>query len=827
MDAIAQKGSGAALKNVADVYGLSSMQQLMLVHNVSDPDSPLLSERLECTLKGSVYPDLMERAWGLALARHTALRTAFLWEGLPRPLQVVRREVAVPWEFVDTRGTDDSLDKAPRRKLDPTQAPLFHLRLTRVADEEYRFVWSIHHLISDGWCLSPILSEVFRCYLAFRRDQSPNLPPARPFRDYINWLERQNLERAKGHWRRTFDRFQAPSLTGRPFRVRSGGEASLSRHELRLSRDETAACKALAARRRVSMGAFLSGVWALVLGKYSNLDDFAIGMAVSGRPTDLPGVETIVGPFMNNVPARAKTQAGDRVWPWLTRWQEQQLDGRRFEYAPLSSIHEWLETPRGGALFESLFVYENYPLDDTLRTGDGWLDFEVSGIEASVETLFPLTLVAAPGQELTLSLSIDSGRFGESSGPNLLADTRKALSALVSGEVDSVDDLLGKLATEGGFPRLTLEAVQTPHNGQERVAPRDDFETRMAAIWSDLLGPREWSVKEGFFEAGGDSVLAVRLMSRVEESFGKKLSLAALFQRATIEHLAELLRKEESAGPRPSLVCLQPRGEAPPLFCVHPAGGTVFCYLELARRLRSDHPLFGLQAPGVDGEATPLASLSEMATRYAGEIAAAYPLGPYYLLGWSLGGILAFEVARRLEEQGRKVALLAILDAAIKPPGTPFTEDDFLPVLIQMFPHEDRPELERMKSMTPVEQLEFFRSRADQAGLLAGDPREAARVATAGAVQDQHVFHVFQANLRAMLDYTPGPYVGRVTLFRAADDATPMHSDPLLGWGPWAAGGVEKLIVPGEHVDMFREPGIDVIAARLQERMDDLESPRA
>ncbi|MGH7193681.1 MAG: alpha/beta fold hydrolase, partial [Candidatus Saccharimonadales bacterium] len=334
----------------------------------------------------------------------------------------------------------------------------------------------------------------------------------------------------------------------------------------------------------------------------------------------------------------------------------------------------------------------------------------------------------------------------------------------------------------------------------------DSIEQTLSALWCSLLGRDTIGPRDSFFELGGNSLLAVRLMSEVERLYGRKLPLVWLFQEPTIQRLADVLR----AGDQPAQ-CLAPirplaSGSRPPLFCIHPAGGTVFCYRELARHLPDDVPVYGLQARGIDGREPPRARLEEMAADYAAEMRAVQPTGPYQILGWSLGGLIAFETARQLAEAGEQIGLLAVIDAGMVGPDQTFSEDDFLPMLMQLFPHEYRPALEELQGLSAAQQLDFFRVRAEQAQLVGGGD---------SPIQDQHVIQVFQANMGALLEYRPRTYPGKLTLFRAAQLATPLHREPSLGWLPWALGGVEEHPLEGEHVNLFQPPYVSRLAEQL------------
>ncbi len=340
------------------------------------------------------------------------------------------------------------------------------------------------------------------------------------------------------------------------------------------------------------------------------------------------------------------------------------------------------------------------------------------------------------------------------------------------------------------------------------VAPRDEHERLVADVWEKLLGVRPVGATDDFFELGGHSMLAVRMIAEIEGRTGRRLPLASLFHRATVEHLARMLRQPEVCPPESSLIPLQTLGNRRPLFLVHPAGGTVFCYRLLAERLGSERPVYGLQAVGVDGQRTPHEVAEEMAAHYVAAIRGVQSNGPYFLGGWSLGGNLAFEMSRQLVEQGERVAMLALLDAAAIAPEKVFNEEDFLPLIADLFPSDDNLSVERLRAMTSEEHLEYFLHRAAQAGIVLGD---------IDAGLGGHVFEVFKSNLKAMMDYRPQPYPGKATLFFAEEkpEFIEVARDPFLGWGAYVQGGVEVIRIPGDHVHMLQEPNVHVVAEKL------------
>lgn len=346
------------------------------------------------------------------------------------------------------------------------------------------------------------------------------------------------------------------------------------------------------------------------------------------------------------------------------------------------------------------------------------------------------------------------------------------------------------------------------------VEPRNDAERLVANVWEELLGVSPVGAEDNFFELGGHSMLAVRVTTEIEARTGVAIPLAALFQEPTVRHLATVLSDPESAADAASLVPLQTTGEGAPLFCIHPAGGTVFCYKALAAHFAGQRPVIGVQAVGVDGARPPHETMTEMAVYYANLIRRRQPNGPYHLCGWSLGGNIAYAVAQQLAEQGGEVGLLALFDAGATPPEESLSEDDLGPLLQALFPDLDHLPLEEIRQLDAEQQTAYFTERAMQAGLV-----EATQLAAS-----KHVFAVFQKNVQAVHQHPTTAYAGKVSLFRAAQQAgtNPLADDPQLGWGA-TADEVEVLDVATDHTQMMNPPQVDALAKMVAEKLDTLE----
>jgi amino acid adenylation domain-containing protein len=450
---------------------------------------------------------------------------------------------------------------------------------------------------------------------------------------------------------------------------------------------------------------------------------------------------------------------------------------------------------------------------------------------------------AALGQHPAVREAVVLAREDATGDPSASPRTEKRLVAYVVADstADELRRFLKDKLPEYMVPAVVvlLEALPVTPNGKvdrralpapdrsrpelEKafVAPRDDLELQLAHIWEEVLGVRPVGVRDNFFELGGHSLLAVRLFALIEKQLGKKLPLTAIFQGATVEHLAGVLRQQATSGPQSSLVPLHPGGSKRPLFLVHPAGGHVFPYIHLAQLLGSDQPCYGLQARGLEDGQDPHTRIEDMAAWYIQALQTVQPTGPYLLGGWSMGGVVAFEMAQQLQAQGQRVALLALLDGRIPTPDETFPEEDAEAILLveRYFGISFGP-MESLAQLPKDEQLAFMLEQAKSAGLV---PAEL------DISQARRFVELLRSDLRATQNYGLHLYPGRITFFKANETpaGTSPDPDPTMGWSEWASGGVEVHVVPGNHANLMYEPHVEVLAEKLTACLNQAQSVEA
>src|SRR5436309_7154391 len=409
---------------IEDIYPLTPMQQGMLFHALYAPGSEAYFEQLSCGLAGSLDAAAFRRAWQRVMDRHAVLRTAFDWEETAEPMQVVFRQLELPFEELDWRSLPASerrqrlatfLSADRERGFPPGAPPLMRLALIHLADEEHFFVWSHHHLLLDGWCLSLVLREVLACYDAFRQGRDLHLQLPRPYRDYIAWLGGRDEAAAEAFWRRTLGSLAAPTRLPVVAPAPAGGAEVIRREEARLPAALTASLETFSRRRRVTLSTLFQGAWALLLARYAGEEEVTFGVVVSGRPPELRGAESMVGMFINTLPLRLDVPADQPLDRWLLDLQDRLAEMREHEHTPLVDIQGWSGVPAGLPLFETLLAFENYPLDPEVLERGGTLGLR--DLALADRTSYPLALNVAPGEELRVRLSYDARRVdGETAG---------------------------------------------------------------------------------------------------------------------------------------------------------------------------------------------------------------------------------------------------------------------------------------------------------------------------------------------------------------------------------------------------------------------------
>ncbi|MGE1154572.1 non-ribosomal peptide synthase/polyketide synthase [Pseudomonas kitaguniensis] len=524
---------------IEDVYPLSPLQQGMLFHSLLHEDSGVYLMQDRYRIGGAIDESAFLESWRQVVALHPSLRASFQWKTQKQPVQVIHREVKVPLDTLDLRGLAPAAQEARIRTLledeqklgfNLSKPPLIRFRLVRLADESYEFIRSFHHILMDAWCISLVTVDFLKVYEALCNGGTPQIKSPRPFRDYIQWLQRQDAGKAEQFWRGQLQGLNAPTAltvdNGVP-RDRYTDAVLVADQLIHLSASDTQALASFCRSRRITPNTFFQGVWSLLLSRYSGQRDVVFGVTVAGRPAELTGVGEMIGLFINTLPLRVSVDPQACLGDWLSALQGLNVDMRDFEHTPLTDIQGWSDFPRGETLFDSILVFENAPIDEQILHGG--FQFTLDGMDHSVHTHYGLTVVILPGEQLGIRVSYDRERF----------------------EADTVQRLLGHLAS---LVRGMLAAPEAPLGSFELLAT--DERQQLLGEWA--VNPHDFALDKSYAE-----LFARHVAERGEQVAavcdGESLTYAELDRRAT--RLAHALRAA-GAGEDQLVALVAPRGLA-------------------------------------------------------------------------------------------------------------------------------------------------------------------------------------------------------------------------------------------------------------------------
>lgn len=446
-------------RNIEDIYKLSPMQQGMLFHSLYAPDSGMYFEQSTYTLQGALDIDGFKRAWQFAINRHPALRTAFMWEDLEEPLQIVNREVDLPFDYLDWMELDKGQQNSTleqylvndrNKGFELSTAPLMRIAMIKIKPDMYYFVWSHHHLLLDGWSQPIIIQDVLASYEAYQQNRSLPAVPARSFREYIAWLQKQDQASAQKYWMDYLVGFYSPTplpeeyiadpTSDHPMPEVLTEQGDYAIQSFLLDESLTDHINEFVRRSQLTLNTLFQGVWGLLLNRYSGEEDVVFGATVSGRPVDLREAESIVGLFINTLPIRIKVNTTSTVSEWLQSIQTQQVKSRQYEYTPLFDIQSWSEVQRETPLFESLLVFENYPVDEAVKQQGGRLAIRQK--QVFTRTNYPLTIAFSPGKMIGIEIAYDCRRFSHQAIKRIHDHLRVLLEVIT----EQKDNVLSKLS---------------------------------------------------------------------------------------------------------------------------------------------------------------------------------------------------------------------------------------------------------------------------------------------------------------------------------------------------------------------------------------------
>ena len=845
-----------------DVYQRSNLTRLQLLFWVGQrlrPDLPLFNTIHTFTIATEVDPSRFQRAFQALLDHSDAMRTVFEEEdGIPQ-----QRVVS---SFVRAADYSDlSLASDPRVAFDRwlqrrCVAPLelarcsFDVALIKIAADRYVWYMNQHHIIADAASFFLAFRYLADCY--DRPAEGPmTLPALSPFAGYVDYertyRKSSQYAQAAAYWDRKLTPRPEPVLFfGQP-PVKKTSRVQRVSHDLGIDRSQR--LREIAKRKEiftVSEELSLFNVFTALF--YAQLHSMSgnrrLGLLVPVHNRFTPGFKNTVGLLMEFCPLQVEVSAGDSFSSLITKVKRETRETlTHYQYGSALALQD-----------QSFDVIFNLYQTPTLHLGGAPVEVErIHPGYGSERLALHVNDVTSSGT-FVLHFDCSCDVFTEEQREQMVRHFVRLIDIFLEDNAQSVTPLdflrTGRNTTSSREDEMKGQALLPSlpsHRLLERdvIPPRNEHERQLVKIWERVLGVAPVSVRGNFFDLGGSSWLAVRLFAEIGRVMGITLPLSTLLEAATVEELAVALRRQIVSTPWSPLVAIQSGGTKRPFFCVHGAGGHILLFDRVARHLGGDQPFFAFQARGIEQGQEPFTRIEEMAAYYVEALRKAQPDGPYLLGGYSMGGMVAFEMAQQLQAQGQKVAALAIIDVPAQNPRLRYLRQfaTHLALLMRRGSEEQlqlflslRHYLFRLRYFSRLSACDKVAYVRGKLGSVAPNPenkipghdevRPAVVTQTyedmgTDTVLRRRIQSICALNERAYQAYIPRPYQGRVTLIRSmrgytGDPDKDYSPDPHLGWAKVTSGDVETYVVPGDHNEIIREPQVQHLAGHLRTCLD-------
>jgi amino acid adenylation domain-containing protein/non-ribosomal peptide synthase protein (TIGR01720 family) len=531
--------------NMEDLYPLSPTQTLFFSANPARMHYGF--DQWHCTLIGELEVQAFQRAWHETVNRHSILRSSINSEGWPEPLQIVNSRVNLPWTQEDWRDVpaelieerwNEFLEHDRAQPLDLFQAPVMRFALVRLADDRWKFLWTLPALFLDGWSWPLVFRDASRIYESLKRSVPLQLESAPPYRNYLEWLQRQSPEGSGKFWAEMLHDFREPTALPGERPEAFGREDRFVTHRISVAPRTAESLHATARRLQVTLNSLVQGAWAVLLSRQNDSADVVFGSAFSGRPTDLENAESIVGPFVNVLPLRVAVNPQDKVDRFFQQVHSSLLALSSHQFTPLVEIQRCSGVPERRRLFDSLVVFQNYQVDAAAKSFGGQV--QISDFVGPIHTNYPLLFLAEPQAGLQFTLIYDTQVLARATVERCARDVARLLENIpisLDMHVEDLRAILSKAVDASEVP----QSPQAPPRSQNFVPAHSQSELAIAAVWADLFGLDQVSVEENFFDLGGHSLLLVKMHRRLQEAMYPQLSIVTLFEHPTVRSLAQHL----------------------------------------------------------------------------------------------------------------------------------------------------------------------------------------------------------------------------------------------------------------------------------------------
>lgn len=806
------------------VFPCSSAQQRWWFIDAMAPGNPALNIALRWELKGTINPAAIEGAFRTIIARHEILRTRFPDnEGLP--VQQVMPKVDFKLSNIDLTMLPQAgrLDEATRlarveatTPFDLSTSRLMRATLLRLSQDNAFLLVTLHHIVFDGWSIH-LLSHEFGTIAAAIDAATPHNLPDLPLQygDYASW-ERAYLADSRfgadiAYWRRQLSDapyFEVRGDRERPAVASHGGEILATLLPEALAERMTAAAK----QRRLTLFGFGAAVIAAALGRFTGAEDICVGTQIHGREDS--DLEPLIGVFINDLVLRFDLSGDPTLLTCLDRASRTVQDALTHRHMPFQTLVEVLKPPRDPSRMPLISV--NFTVMQDVMHNARYGNFELLGHPSlPAGSLYDLNFFLVHWSTgWRMALEYDPAIFDKSTGEELLALWHRTLEIAVDAPHLPLS-AHPPLQRHGPAPLaadLAGQDTPIPAEAQEKPAGRpSEVEAKVAEIWQEILGVDD-ARSASFFDLGGHSLLAMRMLSRVHKAFGVKINISRLFLAPTVKEFAAYLSSKMPDLNDWHIAHIQSRGHKTPVIAIN----NTAVYHTLAKNIGPDRPMFGVQLfnPEEPTELPPR-SMEAIAADYVKLIRQVRPRGPYILMGLCVAGVVAYEAARQLREQGEEVPVVILNDSWLPGFVTRLSRGRRFLFGLSYRWHNIKRHVRNLRSgqATLAEVLATYPS-IRRTGLPYLVARGGIAKAAAIGMEDWENRWFLPHLQEARLAYATAPAGGILVVFRSEEIDT-RFVDDSMGWRAKAKDRLILQSVPGWHTDMFKEEGAKQIAECL------------
>ena len=712
------------IPHIEDAYRLSSLQAGFLFTENLLIDSDLKSYngyivQSVYSIEVNIDVGVLKLAWDILVQNNVIFRTGFLWQYLKEPIQFVVSECQHDFRLIylksselkDLRSKVISLAiQEKSKRFDLAKPPINRVLLVLIDNKPSYLIWTTHHIILDGWTTSLLLEELRNIYISIKDNKEFIQDKRIVYKDYINWIYSQKTPQALNEWKNYLSNLGYNNLL-----YFGDGSVNIDQTEadsefiFEINQDLSKDFRQSALNANLTPNTLFQAAFGLILHKYTELSDFAFGITVSGRSIDLDGISDVAGLCINTLPLRVKINRGLGFLEFANILKEATFFINQTSYISLAEIQKLVIQDKKH-LFNTIFVYENYPKKTTNTKN---LGFQISKFSSFSRTEYPFALVIGPGEKFIVRIVYNSKCFNLQFLQEFKAYFLTIMSVIVrqvaannSVNLHSIISAFDRELEKRGISKHRSSELQINQqkkegdivlidrnkqpaykklNAKNHFSPRNEIERKICAIWAEVLELPESNigVNDDFFKLGGHSIKLIQLASRMIRA-ELRIPIRYMFQNRTIKDMSRYVLSEGSKKSQletidvcqllnqysagADLVTIMPisveknKLDLDKLFIIHPGGGVAFPYMFIEKYI--NYCVIGINNPCFY-QPTKFKSVEEMAEHYLNEIIKIQPNGPYNLAGYSFGGCVVYEISRRIYNKTNQINNVVLMDTTV------------------------------------------------------------------------------------------------------------------------------------------------------------------